>query len=68
MQILRPLSQHWWHYGCEVMAPNVFSDLEDVADAVLQVLVLGHGAHHRNDGLVYWCQGPGALLGKAGPG
>ena len=42
--------------------------IEDIADALLQVLVFGHGAHHRHDGLVHWCQGPCALLEMAGLG
>ena len=42
--------------------------IEDVADALLPVLVVGHGVHHRHDGLLHWCQGPGALLRTAGLG
>ena len=47
---------------------EVHLHIEDIADALLQVLVLGHGAHHRHDGLIYMCQGLGALLGMAGLG
>ena len=42
-------------------------DIEDIGDAVPQVLGFCHGAHHHHDGLVHWCKGPGALLGLAGP-
>ena len=42
--------------------------IKDIADALLKVLVFGQVAHHHQDGLIHWCQGPGALLGMARPG
>ena len=46
--------------------PGVHRNIENIGDTVPQVLGFCHGAHHHHDGLVHWCQGPGALLGMAG--
>ena len=47
---------------------GVLHNIEDIADALLQVLVFGHGADHHHDGLVHLCQGLVALRGTARPG
>ena len=45
----------------------VLLHIEDIGDALLQVLVFGHGADHCHDGLIHWIQGLVALLGTARP-
>ena len=63
-----PWIRNGQHLGREPQTeglPGVCPNIEDVGDCVPNVLGFCHGVHHHHDGLVHWCQGPGALLGTA---